>query len=72
MVTGGYESVLIGGPVDGDDDIVGSGVGVAATGSGTDIFGFGSDEFLVSALFHSCTVLAFVAEDDSLKKINYG
>ncbi len=50
MVAGGLETVLIGGPVDGDDDAIGRGVGVGSLGDGADILGFRSDLLLASAL----------------------
>ena len=50
MVTGGLETVLVGNPVDGDDDAIGSGERVRSLGDGADILGFRSNLFLAAAL----------------------
>ena len=50
MVSGGLETVLVGGPVDGDDNAIGRGVRVRSLGDGADILGFRSDLLLAAAL----------------------
>ena len=50
MVTGGLETVLVGNPVDGQDDAIGSGERVRSLGDGANILGFRSDLFLAAAL----------------------
>ena len=59
MVTGGLESVLIGDPVDGQDDAIGSGEGVRSLGDGADILGFRSDLLLAAALGDLGAISAF-------------
>lgn len=39
VISGGLESVLIGDPVDGDDDAIGTRVRVASLGNGSNILG---------------------------------
>jgi hypothetical protein len=62
VVTGGLESIFISNPVDGDNNVVGSGVRVATTGNGTDILRFGSNQFLFSNLFDFSSVFTCEAE----------
>ncbi len=74
MVTGGLETVFIGGPVDGDDDAIGRGVRVRSLGDGADILGFRSDLLLAAALGHLGAVSAFETVSKGKKKnwrINY-
>ena len=57
MITGGLEAVLVGNPVDGQDDAIGSGEGVRSAGNGADIFGLRSNLFLVATLLHLGAIL---------------
>jgi hypothetical protein len=59
VVTGGLETVFIGGPVDGDDDTIGRGVRVRSLGDGADILGFRSDLLLAAALGDLGAISAF-------------
>ena len=61
MVTGGLESVLIGNPVDGDNDTIGGGVGVRSAGNGADILRFRSNLFLATALLNPGAISGFEA-----------
>jgi hypothetical protein len=58
MVTGGLETVFIGGPVDGDDDAIGRGVRVRSAGNCADILGFRSNLFLVATFLNLGTIFA--------------
>ncbi len=58
MVTGGLETVLIGNPVDGQDDAIGRGVGVRSAGNCADILGFRSNLLLAATFFHLGAVFA--------------
>jgi hypothetical protein len=73
VVTGGLETVFIGGPVDGDDDTIGRGVRVRSLGDGADILGFRSNLLLAAALGDLGAISAFetVKFSDKLNRINY-
>jgi hypothetical protein len=60
MVTGGLETVLVGNPVDGQDDAIGIGERVRSFGDGADILGFRSNLFLAAALGNFGSVGALV------------
>ena len=62
VITGGLESVLVGHPVDGDDDSFGGGVGVRSAGHGANILRLGSDFLLSSALLDFDAVGRFKAK----------
>ena len=58
MVAGSLETVLIGNPVDGDDDTIGRSVRVRSLGDGTNILGFRSNFFLASTFLDLGSVSA--------------
>ncbi len=60
MVTGGLETVFIGGPVDSQDNAIGIGERVRSLRDGADILGFRSDLLLASALGDFCSIGALV------------
>jgi hypothetical protein len=62
MITGGLETVLIGGPVDSDNDTIGRGVGVRSLGNSADILGFRSNLFLAAALGDFGAILTLETE----------
>ena len=68
VVTGGLETVLIGDPVDGDELTFWGSVRVGSLLDATDIFGFGSDLFLITTGLCFNAILSLVTE---LKLIKY-
>ena len=71
VITSSLETVLIGNPVDSNDNIVISSVRIRAFGNGTDVFGFRSDQFLRPTFFYLGTIFSFEAMNDTdVKKVN--
>merc|ERR1712191_24476 len=62
MVSGGLESVLIGHPVDGDDNAIGIRVRVASLRNSSNVLGRLAHLFLRSALLHFDAIFSFECE----------